>query len=99
MDIGASADSFDCSHDGKSMIYNINNNQNSNHRHIGDDDGSEWVLYFPFFSTISEYILKINVLSVTANIHMKARFVESFFFTFFLFFIVLSAAAPHIVIF
>ena len=91
MHINSSTDSFDGIIDMKSRFHDIYDG------HTGDNFTSEWILSAPFFATISEHILRIGILGITSNVHMKARFVESFFFTFCLSCVVLSAAAPHFV--
>ena len=73
--------------DGKSSLLG-NGGQN--------DLGSEWVLTLPFFSSISEGILRVGCLSEGSSSQVKARLVESVFFSFFMLCVIVSAAAPHI---
>ena len=95
MHLNSSTDSLDGIVDKKSQFHDTYDSQNDGYTR--DDIASEWILSSPFFATISDHILTISVLSMTSNVHMKARFVESFFFTFCLSCVVLHAAAPHFV--
>ena len=98
MEIGASRslDTADSIKDIKNFTSGNNHgNQNGQNGQTGHDQSAEWVLIIPFISTFSDYILRFGLLPSTSSIQMKARFVESVYFSIILLCVIFSAALPH----
>ena len=95
MEIGASRslDTADSNKDIKN--FTSGNNHGNQNGQTGHDQSAEWVLIIPFISTFSDYILRFGLLPSTSSIQMKARFVESVYFSIILLCVIFSAALPH----
>jgi hypothetical protein len=86
MEIGDSIDSEDDSEREKKMLLHISIN----------DVGTEWILNLPFFSSISNLLIRYSTIESSTSEKVKARYVEAIFFGFFVLCIILSAARIHI---
>jgi hypothetical protein len=86
MEIGDSIDSEDDSEREKKMLIHI----------AISDVGTEWILNLPFFSSISNLLIRYSTIQSSTSEKVKARYVEAIFFGFFVACIILSAARIHI---